>query len=123
MSAATYRLVRADTGAVIAEHVRDASSVRDRALGLMLRRRLPPGHGIWLNPCNGVHTWLMRFPLDVLVLDKDLRVVRVSRNLKPWRLLLPVRGGHSTVELAGGTLDEGLGVGVGLRLESTDERG
>lgn len=109
-----FWLVRQDTGAVIAHSVGEAHGRVDRALGLMLRRPLAPGEGIWLTPCNGVHTFFMRFAIDVIVLNRDLRTVQVARSVPPWRILIGPRGGHSTVELAAGTLKDDLPVGTQL---------
>lgn len=116
---AVYRLVRRDTGVVIAHSVGEARSALDRARGLMLRRPLAPGEGIWLTPCNGVHTLFMRFAIDVIVLDRDLRTVHVARSVPPWRILAGARGGHSTVELAAGTLQDDLPAGTQLAFERT----
>jgi len=116
-----YRLIRADTGAVLADRLREASGMGERALGLMFRRALPAGQGLWLKPCNGVHTWFVRFPLDVIVLDEARRVVRAAPGLKPWRILPPIPGGHSTVELPGGSLTADLPRGTRMIFETLDD--
>src|SRR5579863_2522679 len=48
------------------------------------------GCGLWIRPCHGVHTLGMRFPVDVVYLDRDAIVVHLEPNLRPWRLA-PVR--------------------------------
>jgi len=48
------------------------------------------GRGLWIRPCRGVHTLAMRFPIDVVYLDRDGTVVHLERNLRPWRFA-PVR--------------------------------
>ncbi len=48
------------------------------------------GRGLWIRPCRGVHTLAMRFPIDVIYLDRDFTVVHLEPNLQPWRLS-PVR--------------------------------
>ena len=111
----TYCLVDPVQDRVIAPRVRRAGSLRERLVGLMGRRSLEPGEGLWLVPCNGIHTVGMRIPIDVIVLDRQGRVLRICRSLRPWRMILPSRGGHSTVELRAGTLD-GASVQVGDRL-------
>jgi uncharacterized membrane protein (UPF0127 family) len=64
----------------------------------------PAGRGLWIVPCRGVHTFAMRFPIDVIYLDSDKVVVHVEENLKPWRLA-PVRlRASSVLELPGSTL-------------------
>jgi uncharacterized membrane protein (UPF0127 family) len=48
------------------------------------------GRGLWIRPCRGVHTLAMRFPIDVVYLDRDGTVVHLEPNLQPWRFS-PVR--------------------------------
>lgn len=43
------------------------------------------GRGLWIRPCRGVHTLAMRFPIDVVYLDRDSNVVHLEPNLRPWR--------------------------------------
>lgn len=97
-----YRLVT-DDGTLIAEHVEVADSVLSRFLGLMFRKELPPGHGLALKPCNSVHMLFMRFPLDVVFIDRDGRVVRVLDSIRPWRASSFVRGAKAAIELPAGT--------------------
>src|SRR5947207_2384026 len=93
----SYRLVD-QSGIVLAARVRKITGLFARTIGLLGRSRLGPGEGIWLVPCNGIHTIGMRFPIDVLVLDRELRVVGKESNVKPWRIVRRVRGGFSTIE-------------------------
>ena len=104
------------TGTIVADRVAVASNRRDRAVGLLTRSHLEPGEGLWITPCRGVHTWFMRFPIDVLALDQDGFVVDAVSTLKPWRMRLPKRGEHSVLELPAGTL-AGAGTKVGHRIK------
>ncbi len=64
----------------------------------------PAGRGLWIVPSRGVHTFAMRFPIDVVYLDDDKVVVYLEENLKPWRVA-PVRlRAASVLELPGSTL-------------------
>jgi uncharacterized protein len=77
-----------------------------RLCGLMGadKASFPAGRGLWIVPCRGVHTFAMRFPIDVIYLDSDKVVVHLEENLKPWRLA-PVRlRATSVLELPGSTL-------------------
>lgn len=117
-----YRLVDVTRGSVIATHVTRAAGWWDRLVGLMGRSRLEAGEGLLLEPCNGIHTCGMRFAIDLLVLDKNGRVLRMHTALKPWRVSLPVRGGRSVVELPADSLAEsGLAVGDQVILEPGGE--
>jgi len=107
-----YRVVDTDSGMEIADNVRLAKSFRERLLGLMGMKKLESGSGLWLNPCNGIHTFGMRFPIDVVVLDRGNAVMALVTGLKPNRVLLPIRAGHSTLELPAGSIK-------GIRLPAT----
>ena len=58
----------------------------ERMRGLIGRKALEPGRGMLILKCNCIHTFFMRFPIDATFLDRDGRVVRVVRNIRPWRL-------------------------------------
>jgi uncharacterized protein len=60
-----------ETGRIVADRVTVASRRVDRAVGLLRRSHLDAGEGLWITPCHGVHTWFMRFTIDVLALDAD----------------------------------------------------
>ena len=85
--------------------------------GLLGRRGLEGGEGILLRPASSVHTWFMLFPIDVVFLDRDLRILRVVPQLRPWRAVWR-RGAASVLELAAGEC-AARGVGVGDRLDWT----
>ena len=72
-----------------------------RMKGLLGRRALPASEGLLLQPASAVHTCFMRFPIDVVFLDRDLRVLRVAENVRPWRFA-SARGARSVLELPGG---------------------
>jgi uncharacterized membrane protein (UPF0127 family) len=97
-----FRLETA-TGAVVADHVVVADGILSRFLGLMFRAELPAGHGLALRPCNSVHMFFMRFPLDVVFVDGDGRVVRILHSIRPWRASSLVRGAKAAIELPAGT--------------------
>ncbi|MGN0826610.1 MAG: DUF192 domain-containing protein [Kiritimatiellia bacterium] len=62
-----------------------AFSMWARMKGLLGRKGLAEGEWLWLKPCGAVHTVGMRFAIDVVFLDRDQRVVKVARGVKPWR--------------------------------------
>lgn len=87
----------------------------------MFRRRLELDGGMWIEPCNGIHMFFMRFAIDAVFVDRKMRVVRVYPQLRPWRVVPLVWGARSVFELAGGRLDlvrVGLSRGDQLRLEN-----
>ncbi len=86
-----------------------------RGVGLLGRGSLRPGEALLIAPCNSVHTLFMRFSIDVAVLDADGRVLRLWPAMRPWRILMPVRGGSCIIELEAGALAAGA-VAEGDRL-------
>ncbi len=89
----------------LASEIRVARSLWARFWGLMGRRSLPEGHGILLTPCTSVHTFFMRFPIDVVFLDRNGRVVKIIPAMKPWRTALGGRGARSALELEAGAAE------------------
>lgn len=74
-----------------------AHTFAERAKGLIGRRTLAPGQGMLIERCNAIHTFFMRFPIDATFLDRSGRVVKVVRNIRPWRPL--VWGGWRAVQV------------------------
>ena len=111
--ARAVRLERTD-GQTICERCLLAEAPLARMRGLLGRARLEEGEGILLRPASSIHTWFMRFPIDAVFLDRDLGVVDVARDLKPWRVAAR-RGAHAVVELAAGE-SERRGLRPGDRL-------
>ena len=72
-----------------------AETFAERAKGLIGRRGLAPGTGMLITKCNCIHTFFMRFAIDATFLDKSGKVVKVVRNIRPWRLW--VWGGFKSV--------------------------
>ena len=85
-----------------------------RTKGLLGRDELPDGEGILLRPASSIHMAFMRFPIDAVFLAKDLTVLRVVRDLAPWRIASRFRA-HSVLELPAGTCER-RGVHEGDRL-------
>lgn len=90
-----------------------------RALGLLGRRELPEGRGLWIRPCKSVHTLFMKFPIDIAYLAFDGTVVKTCERLRPFRLSTGGRRAHSVLELPSGFLDR-AGLIVGARLSCPD---
>ena len=95
----------ASLNTVLADRVGVAASHAARAVGLLSRSGLEPGEALWIVPSRGVHTWGMRFTIDVLALDVDGTVVDCVSNLRPWRVRLPRKGTAGVLELPAGTLE------------------
>jgi len=88
---------------VLATCMEVADSAAKRNKGLLGRERLAPGEGLWIRPCEAVHTFWMRFPIDLIYLDRKNRIRKLVSALPPWRLSGCVWA-HSVLELPSGTI-------------------
>jgi len=86
----------------LANLVQLAGENNTRRRGLLGRECLNEGEGLWIVPCEAIHTFWMRFPIDLIYLDRRHRVVKVRNRVLPWRLSVCLRA-HSVLELAAGT--------------------
>jgi uncharacterized membrane protein (UPF0127 family) len=107
-----------DTGALVADNVAVADTRATRAVGLLSRSGLNPGEALWIVPSRGVHTWWMRFTIDVLALNERGVVVDRVTGLKPWRIRLPRRGTAGVLELPAGRI-AATGTELGHRIQLT----
>lgn len=108
--AGARRIDRAD-GRVICDRCVFAENVWTRLKGLLGRSRFEAGEGLLLRPSSSIHTWFMRFPIDVVFVSRELVVLRVVAGLRPWRAAMR-RKAHAVLELPAGTAArEGLAVG------------
>lgn len=96
------RITNRTTGTIVAERAQVASDLWSRFWGLMGRRELPAGSGMLITPCSSIHMFFMRFPIDVVFLDRDNTVVKVVHSIKPWRTAMG-GGGKKALELPAGT--------------------
>ena len=106
-------LIHQANGASVVDHLFVAETTVARMRGLLGRMDLPRDTGLLIRPCRSIHMWFMRFPIDAAFLDADLRVLGISRGLRPWRLAFAPRGTHCVLETAAGVLD---GIAAGDRL-------
>ena len=94
-------IVRVDDR-VVCERCLVADTPFARMRGLLGRTELPRGEGVFLRPAGSIHTFFMRFPIDVVFVDGEGIVVGVERELPPWRTARR-RGAKAVLELAAGT--------------------
>lgn len=90
-------------GTVLATELEVAGSGGTRRKGLLGRDGLAPGEGLWIVPCESVHTFFMRFPIDLVYLDRKHRVRKVRHAVGAWRLSACLTA-HSILELPAGTV-------------------
>ncbi len=87
----------------LARCIEVADSGRKRTKGLLGRAALAPGEGLWIVPCEGVHTFGMQFPIDLVYIDRNKRVKKVKNAVPPWRLSFCFSA-YSVLELAPGSV-------------------
>jgi len=111
------RVTLVRTGATVATaDVADTPASRRR--GLLGRTGLAPGAGLLIRPCSSIHTWFMRFPIDVVFLDRAGCVLKVVESLAPWGLASGGLRARDTLELpAGAAGAAGLRPGDALTIE------
>jgi uncharacterized membrane protein (UPF0127 family) len=106
---------------VVADRVAIADTEISRMVGLLGKRGLDAGEGLWIRPSSGVHTVGMKFTIDVIGLDSKLRVIKLWPNLVPWRLTSLSWRMRSVVELpAGAIAAAGVEVGDTLKISRAD---
>ena len=106
--------IRREDGSIVCERCVLADTALARMRGLLGRSDLPSGEGILLKPASSVHMAFMRFPIDAVFLDRDLHVVKVAADLRPWRIA-GSRGAKAVLEIPAGEASR-RGLTVGDRL-------
>jgi uncharacterized protein len=102
-------------GPVVCERCLLADSPLRRMRGLLGRKKLDAGQGLLIRPAPAIHTWFMRFAIDAVFLDRELSVLSVRRDLRPWRMA-GQRGARAVLELPAGEAER-RGIEPGDRLE------
>ena len=92
-----------DTVLAHAAEVADTSA--KRRTGLLKHERLEPGEGLWIVPCESVHTFFLKFHIDLVYLDKHHKVRKARSAVRPWRLSACLLA-HSVLELPAGAVKQ-----------------
>jgi uncharacterized protein len=87
---------------LIAENVLIADTLKTRVLGLMFSKSIPGGDGLLLDPCNSIHTFFMRYALDVVFIGPQNQIVKIIRNIEPWRMTWIYFKARKTLEMQAG---------------------
>jgi uncharacterized protein len=90
---------------VLATHAEVADTSAKRRTGLLKHTKLDPGEGLWIAPCESVHTFFMKFAIDLVYLDKQKKVRKVRHSVPPWRASACLTA-HSILELPAGTAQQ-----------------
>jgi uncharacterized membrane protein (UPF0127 family) len=95
---------------------RVADTFMTRLVGLLADKTLAQGDGLWIHHCNSIHSIGMKFVFDAIFLDKNLKVVHLMREMKPWRVSKIVFSGDSVLELPAGLIAQ-TGTEIGDQFE------
>jgi len=107
-------------GTILGDAIDMADSSAKRRTGLLKHERLPPGEGLWIVPCESVHTFFMKFAIDLVYLDRQKKVRKVRSAVPPWRASVCLSA-HSILELPAGTIvQSGTAVGDELAFDNLD---
>ena len=103
VSDSRLRVTNVTRGTVLATALEVADSGPKRNKGLLGRTGLDAGEGLWIIPCESVHTFFMKFPIDLVYLDRKHRIKKVCDSVPAWRLSVCLSA-HSILELPAGTI-------------------
>lgn len=98
-----YQVINRTRQTVLASRLTLANTAETRKKGLLGRNSLPPGEGLWIIPCQAIHMFFMRFPIDLVYIDSRKRVRKVRSAVAPWRLS-GCLSAHSVLELPAGVV-------------------
>ncbi len=107
-------LVEPHTGVIVADRLLTAFASADRNKGLLGRDSLPERAAMIIAPCTAVHTFFMRFSIDIAFVAKDGRVLKVRGGVRPWRIAAAL-GAFAVIELPAGALQR-AGIAAGATL-------
>jgi uncharacterized membrane protein (UPF0127 family) len=111
------RLVHDRTGATVATELTLAADSRARNRGLLGRSGIAAGSVMIIAPCNAIHTFFMRFTIDVIFVDRQGTVLKLHSCVRPWRVRVAL-GAFAALELAAGSIER-VGIADGDRLSVT----
>ena len=92
-------------GTLIGDAIDSAQTSAARRTGLLKHSKLDEGAGLWIVPCESVHTFFMKFAIDLVYLDRERRIKKTRNAVGPWRLSVCFSA-HSILELPAGTIRE-----------------
>jgi len=98
------RIINQSKNCPLAEEAVMAETFFKRCQGLLGKKILPAGQALVLKPCNSVHTFFMRFSIDVAFIDKDNKVVKIIPAIPPFRITPIYFNAHFAIEFPAGTL-------------------
>ncbi len=104
---------------ILASQLKIADSHWSRIKGLLGTESLQSQEALWIHRCNSIHTFFMKYSIDCVFLDRDLKVKALKEQVKPSRMTLPIWGASSVIEMRSGQIrDLGLTLGEQLHVRT-----
>lgn len=103
---------------ILSSNILVADDLSSRLIGLMFRKAPVNSDGLLIDPCNSIHTCFMRYPLDIVFISKNNTVVKIIRDLKPWRMTWIYFKANRTLEVPAGKLPSDLKEGDVLEVQN-----
>jgi hypothetical protein len=121
MKSVAFAKIRTADGTLVCERCEIPETAFGRARGLLGRDGLEPGTGMLIDRAGSIHMFFMRFPIDVLFLDRDRKIVGVRHGLRPWQVAAARRAVAALELPAGAAAEAGIEEGDVLALQNLDE--
>lgn len=100
-----YKVFNLSKSSVLAVSAGVASNFFSRLIGLMFRKKMGPEEGLIFYRANSIHTFFMRFPIDIVFLTKEMEVKKLVECIGPWRMVF-CKGAYATLELPAGKINQ-----------------
>lgn len=105
------KVIHKKTNYVLAKDLKVARTIGERTLGLMFIKEMKGFDALLIDPCNSVHNFFVRFPIDLVFLSKDMKIVKLIKCFKPWRMTGIYFKAKKVLELPNGTITDDMQVG------------
>ena len=110
-------IVDKKTGKVLGKEIKVAKTLWTRTKGLMFIKEMNGMDGLLIENCNSIHNCFVRFPIDAIFLNRDMKIVKILRNFKPWRFSWIYFGATRVLELPAGAVPEDITKGDVLEVQ------
>lgn len=104
-------LINSISGKILVKNVEEAIKYSHRLKGLLGRKSIDEDYALIIYSCSGVHTWFMRFPIDIILLDKNKRVIKIYTNMQPWKTTKIITGANYVIEAKGNSIASEVKIG------------
>jgi uncharacterized membrane protein (UPF0127 family) len=105
------KVIHKKTNKILSNDLKIAKTLVDRTIGLMFVKEMKGFDALLLDPCNSVHNFFVRFPIDLIFLDDELKIVKLKKCFKPWRMTGIYFKARKVLELPNGTITSDISEG------------